>query len=203
MKKFTKRTLLCSALIVCGCFATQISTKEAAADAVIKSQQGVVVKTASFATNNVIKVPKKVETTTKKVTSNSASRGATGIGTTSKNAGVVPYALNFVGCAYVWGAEGPRAFDCSGFTKYIYKQFGVSLPHYSGSQFGEGRAVSRSELSAGDLVFFNTEGSISHVGIYIGGGKFVHAANSRTGVIVSSLSEGYYYNRFAGARRVK
>ncbi|MED5017848.1 C40 family peptidase [Paenibacillus chibensis] len=107
-----------------------------------------------------------------------------------------------IGTKYVTGGTSANGFDCSGFTMYVYKHLGISLPHQSGSQFSMGSSVSRSDLRAGDLVFFNTSGSgVSHVGIYVGDGKFAHASTSR-GVVVSSLSESYYVNRYVGAKRI-
>lgn len=107
-----------------------------------------------------------------------------------------------IGSKYVTGGTTANGFDCSGFTMYVFKHLGISLPHQSGSQFSMGSSVSRSDLRAGDLVFFNTSGSgVSHVGIYVGDGKFAHASTSR-GVVVSSLSESYYVNRYVGAKRI-
>jgi len=202
MKKVKRSILVCTiaALSVCGM--TTGRTNKVTADASIKTQQGVVIRSANLSTNKTIKVPQK-ETKAKSSSKGATlSRGGTTEISTRANT-VVDYALNFVGYPYVYGASGPRAFDCSGFVMYVYGKYGVGLPHYSGSQFGCGSAVSKSALSPGDLVFFNTYGSISHVGIYIGGGRFVHASNSRTGVIVSDLTEGYYASKYAGARRVK
>ena len=88
-------------------------------------------------------------------------------------------------------------FDCSGFTRFVYAHFGIDLPHYSGSQFGEGRSVSRGALRPGDLVFFD---GLGHVGIYIGDGRFIHAPHSGTRVSIDSLS-GWYGSRYDGARR--
>ncbi|MWV47623.1 NlpC/P60 family protein [Paenibacillus sp. HJL G12] len=107
-----------------------------------------------------------------------------------------------IGTKYRTGGITTNGFDCSGFTMYVFKHLGINLPHQSGSQFSMGTSVSRSDLRAGDLVFFNTSGSgVSHVGIYVGDGKFAHASTSR-GVVVSSLSESYYVNRYVGAKRV-
>lgn len=119
------------------------------------------------------------------------------------NTSVVRAAYSKVGRPYVWGASGPRAFDCSGFTRYVMKQFGVDLPHSSRLQARMGRFVARNNLQPGDLVFFATRGAgISHVGLYVGDGKMVHASTPSSGVIVSSLSERYYAARYVGARRV-
>jgi peptidoglycan DL-endopeptidase CwlO len=97
----------------------------------------------------------------------------------------VQYALAQVGDAYVYGAAGPNAFDCSGLTMMAWAQAGVSLPHSSSAQQGSGTPVSQSQLQPGDLVFYYSP--VSHVGIYIGGGQIVHAANPSTGVQVASV----------------
>ncbi|ERI90107.1 NlpC/P60 family protein [Clostridiales bacterium oral taxon 876 str. F0540] len=189
----------------------KINSYEVKADAAIKDQPSVVVRSVDLNSDKVIKVPERnvpkdnqKTNTSKKTTIN---RGGSGLGQAGPSApsgssSVVSYAYKFLGRPYIWGASGPNAFDCSGFTSYVYRAFGVGLDHYTGSQFGSGQSVGKGGLSQGDLVFFNTYGSISHVGIYIGNGNFIHAANSRTGVIVSSLSEGYYASHYAGARRV-
>lgn len=102
------------------------------------------------------------------------------------------------------GGSGPRSFDCSGLTQAICKQLGVVLRRTAAEQFHHGTPVSFEALAPGDLVFFrNTyKSGISHVGIYVGEGRFVHAANPHKGIIVSSLFEPYYAHRLAGARRV-
>ena len=116
---------------------------------------------------------------------------------------VVRRALKYLGTRYRYGASGARGFDCSGFTSYIYRQHGISLPHNSAAQYRVGKPVSRSELRPGDLVFFRTRGRrISHVGIYIGNGKFVHASSARGRVRIDSLTSGYYHKRYVGARRI-
>ena len=122
----------------------------------------------------------------------------------SGSSNVVQAAYRNVGARYVWGASRPGAFDCSGFTMFVMRQFGVSLPHSSGAQFRMGRSVSRSNLQAGDLVFFSsgTRGVIGHVGLYIGNGRMIHASTPSTGVIVSSINERYFAARYLGARRV-
>lgn len=119
---------------------------------------------------------------------------------------LVSYALGFVGCSYVYGATGPKSFDCSGFTQYVYKHFGYSINRVAEDQASNGTAVSFANLKPGDLICFsNTYASsdwITHVGIYIGDGKIVHAANSKRGVTVDTITSGYYYNHFACARRI-
>lgn len=108
-----------------------------------------------------------------------------------------------VGKPYVWGDEGPDSFDCSGLVQYIYKNaLGINLPRVSYDQSKVGQAVSREDLQPGDLVFFDTmdKGKVSHVGMYIGNNEFIHAANSKKGVIKSTLT-GYYDKKFINARR--
>ena len=124
-----------------------------------------------------------------------------------KKADVVNTACEHLGVRYVYGGASPSGFDCSGFTMYIYQQFGYSLPHSATSQLGYGTSVERDALQMGDLVFFRdpnvTSKAASHVGIYIGGGQFVHASSSSTGyVIVSDLSESYFDGYYVGARRL-
>ena len=87
--------------------------------------------------------------------------------------------------------------------QYVYRHFGFNITRTATSQYyNDGEHVSRSELMPGDLVFFGSGGEITHVGIYIGGGRFIHAANPRKGVIISSLSESYYTARYFGANRI-
>ncbi len=124
------------------------------------------------------------------------------VATPSKGTLVVRAAFRQLGRDYVWGASGPYSFDCSGFTRYVYKQFGVDLPHSSTMQFRLGVPVARTALREGDLVFFGVRGQISHVGLYAGDGVIVHASTPRTGVIRSRLSEAYYAARYIGARRI-
>ncbi|TCP59459.1 NlpC/P60 family protein [Tumebacillus sp. BK434] len=112
-------------------------------------------------------------------------------------------AESFVGAPYVWGGTTPQGFDCSGFTQYVFAQHGVAVPRNSYDQFDAGRPVAEQELQPGDLVFFTTYApGPSHLGIYVGEGKFVHALNNNTGVITSTLDNDYYKNRFLGAKRV-
>lgn len=110
---------------------------------------------------------------------------------------IVAYAKKYLGYKYVYGGSTPSGFDCSGFTQYVYKHFGYSLSRTSRSQAGDGVAVSKANLQQGDIICFSgSSGSkkITHVGMYIGGGKFIHAANSRKGVIISNVDgAGFYY----------
>jgi peptidoglycan DL-endopeptidase CwlO len=112
--------------------------------------------------------------------------------------GVVGIAMRYLGVPYVWGGSSPRGFDCSGFVSYVFAQIGVSLPHSSYAMFGMGTPVSMSQLQPGDLVFFSGAG---HMGIYIGGGQFIHAPHTGDVVKISSMS-GYYASAFVGGRRI-
>jgi cell wall-associated NlpC family hydrolase len=112
--------------------------------------------------------------------------------------GVVGIALRYLGVPYVWGGASPSGFDCSGLTMYAYAQVGVYLPHNAAMQYGMGHPVAQSQLEPGDLVFFN---GLSHVGMYIGGGRFVHAPHTGDVVKISSLSESWYASTYVGARR--
>lgn len=139
-----------------------------------------------------------------------AERGAeadapeTGEGGSATGRQIVQAAMQYLGCAYVRGAEGPRAFDCSGLTQYVHSKFGISLARTTDGQYRQGRPVDRDELQLGDVVIFrNTyKSGISHVGLYIGQGNFIHASNSRGGVKISALDSSYYASRYAGARRM-
>ncbi len=116
---------------------------------------------------------------------------------------VVSLAKKQVGKKYSWGGIGPNSFDCSGLSQYIYKSCGKSIPRVSGDQYSSASKVKKSSLEKGDLVFFSSSSSssVAHVGVYIGNNKMVHAANSSTGVITSSLSESYYVKHYIGAGR--
>lgn len=118
-----------------------------------------------------------------------------------KGTTVVETAQNYIGSSYVYGASGPNSFDCSGFTSYVFKQHGVNLNRTAAGQYSNGVAVSRDQLQPGDLVMFGKSG-INHVGIYIGGGQIVHAANTSRGVTIDTINSGYYNNNYVGARRV-
>lgn len=129
----------------------------------------------------------------------------------SSNSDIAATAKQYLGTGYVYGGASPRGFDCSGFTMYVYSQHGYSLPHSATSQWQSGlgtRVYSISELQPGDLVFFNDPSrnagkACSHAGIYTGDGQFVHSSSSRSGgVIVSSLTSGYYNTYFVGGIQV-
>ena len=112
---------------------------------------------------------------------------------------VVGFAKHLIGVRYSWGGSSPRTgFDCSGFVRYVYGHFGVSLAHSSFADFWRGRTVGRWAMKPGDLVFFDGEG---HVGIYVGHGRFIHAPHTGTVVRISTMS-GWYSSRFDGARRI-
>lgn len=111
-------------------------------------------------------------------------------------------ALRYVGVPYVWGGTSYSGVDCSGFVQAVFEHNGISLPRTADSQFEVGRAVKMRDLQAGDLVFFETYAAgASHVGIYLGNGRFVHASSSN-GVRVDALAEDYYALRYVGARRL-
>ena len=118
---------------------------------------------------------------------------------------VVEYAKNYLGYKYVAGGASPATgFDCSGFTQYVYKNFGITLNRTSKDQIKNGVAVEKDDLQLGDIVIFNNEANtaIGHVGIYVGEGNFIHASNPKGGVKITTLTTGYYAKRYVGARRV-
>lgn len=124
----------------------------------------------------------------------------------SKGQEIVDFAKKYLGCKYVYGAAGPNSFDCSGFTMFVYKNFGVTLSHSATAQSKVGTPVSKDNLQPGDLVFFTdfeTGVGIGHVGIYVGDGEFIHAS-SGTGYCVkySNLTSGSYLKRYETARRI-
>lgn len=118
---------------------------------------------------------------------------------------VVEYAKQYLGYKYVSGGASPSTgFDCSGFTTYVFKHFGISLSRTSGGQASNGTYVEKSHLQLGDILIFNDSANskVGHVGIYIGGNQFIHAANPKKGVVITSLSDSYYSARYVSARRV-
>ena len=130
-------------------------------------------------------------------------------GASANGSSVVALAQQYLGVRYVYGGASPKGFDCSGFTMYIMKQFGYNLPHTATGQWlsGQGTKVSYAEMMPGDLVFFcdpsrSLGKACSHAGIYVGNGPFIHASSSKSGVIYSDLTSGYYHNYYVGAIRL-
>lgn len=118
---------------------------------------------------------------------------------------IVSYAKKFLGVKYVYGGSSPSGFDCSGFVKYVFANSGVSLERVAADQAGQGSRVSKGDLRAGDLVFFDTDGGlnyINHVGIYIGNGSFIHASSGSAHSVTISDLGGYYANTYMTAKRM-
>jgi cell wall-associated NlpC family hydrolase len=117
-----------------------------------------------------------------------------------RRARAVLAARRALGVRYVWGGESLRGMDCSGLTRWSYRQAGLTIPRTASQQFRYGRAVATSSMTSGDLVFFRVGRRISHVGMYVGGGRMIHSP--RPGKRVSNVAfGGYWRRRFAGARR--
>jgi cell wall-associated NlpC family hydrolase len=115
-------------------------------------------------------------------------------------------AKKHLGGKYVWGGTHPKGFDCSGYTQYVYKKEGVGIPRTAYAQSKVGKEVSRFRLKKGDLLFFLTDRSrnipVTHVGMFIGNGKFIHAASKRKGIIITSLDDSKYSLLFVKATRI-
>lgn len=112
----------------------------------------------------------------------------------------------FKGGKYVWGGTTPQGFDCSGYVQYLYKKHNVNLPRTAYAQSKRGEAVHINDLQKGDLLFFLTDKKrgipVTHVGIYLGNGKFIHAASKKKGIIISPVHHGFYAKKFVSAKRV-
>lgn len=143
--------------------------------------------------------------TAEKEESTETTAPVTNTSTSSEGEKIVNFAKQYLGCAYVYGGTTPKGgFDCSGFIYYVFNSCGYSISRSCSVQAKTGTAVSKSELQPGDIVFFNntSNGAIGHVGIYIGEGRFIHAANTRRGVVTDTLNSGYYNTYYYSARRV-
>ena len=141
---------------------------------------------------------------TKTEDSSSNNSGSSNSSTSDSNSNtgsaVLAFARQYLGYPYVYGGASPSGFDCSGFTSYVYKHFGVSLNRTAAGQASNGKAVKRSELQVGDLVMFCSP--INHVGIYAGNNQIIHAANKTRGVVIDTISSGYYNTNYNCARRI-
>ena len=129
---------------------------------------------------------------------------ATETASSDLGAQIVAYAEEYLGTPYVLGGNGPNQFDCSGFTKYVYSHFGYTLNRTATDQLQNGVSVSKDELQPGDLVFvkYRTSKPVSHVGIYIGNGEFIHASTNRYVVQIDQMESGHYANVYVYARRI-
>lgn len=134
--------------------------------------------------------------------STSSGSASTASGTRQQ---IIDYAAKFLGCKYVYGGNTPSGFDCSGYVKYVFKHFGVELTRTSANQYANSVRIKKSELKIGDLVFFSQNAGsskVGHVGIYVGGGQFIHAAAPGKGVRYDSLNSTYYSSHYIGSGRV-
>ena len=168
----------------------------------VNSKEGYVASNLLSESKTQETVTSRGSTTTRKQTETTKTEETT-TASSGKGGTVVETAKNYIGYRYVYGASGPNSFDCSGFTSYVFKLHGVSLSRTAKGQYSNGTAVARADLQPGDLVMFGPSLSgINHVGIYIGGGQIVHAANPSRGVTIDTINSGYYNNNYVGARRV-
>ena len=145
---------------------------------------------------------KYVDVTVTDAAGNTASRTFTVYVKPPANIGAAEIAKTKVGCAYVYGGTGPNAFDCCGFTQWVYRQMGINIPRSISGQWNRGTPVSFSDIQPGDILFYNTHGGLSHVGIYVGNGQMVHAGTVSTGVQYTNIYMGYWTSRYMGARRI-
>lgn len=130
------------------------------------------------------------------------STGPASAQATATGNALITTAKKYMGVPYVWGGTTTNGFDCSGFTQYVMKQNGITIPRTAAEQYATGTPVDKSQLRVGDLVFFTTykEGA-SHVGFYMGDGKFIHASSANEQVTISNLGDTYYVEHYIGARR--
>lgn len=191
MKCNIQKILMFMFLLFSICFVMEMNSVTAMADVVYENAKSVNIRSTKIEINRVITVPQKELEREKLSRGSSAARSK-----------VIQYAYKFLGRPYIWAAEGPSSFDCSGYTSYVYGKFGYDLPHYTGYQVEMGDEIPKDKLKMGDLIFFNTTGANSHVGIYIRNGNFIHASSGKGSVTVSNLSNSYYASRFSEARRI-
>ena len=167
-----------------------------------KKPKPVVVEDASMRRTSAGKSSRKARTSVASyqapVTNRGAARGS------ATQSAVVAFARQQLGKPYVYGAGGPNAFDCSGFTSYVYSHFGYQLNRVSGAQAADGRSVSKADLAPGDILLFSRKpgGPIGHVAIYMGGGQLIHASNSHKKIITKGLNGSYFSKNYKGARRI-
>lgn len=135
---------------------------------------------------------------------NAGSISATPVGRNSGNSNTIRAAASrYLNIRYMLGGTGAGGIDCSGFTRMVLQQFGVSLPRTARAQYGVGNTVSRGNLQSGDLVFFNTLGrGVSHVGVYLGNGQFANANSYNGRTVIEAMTTSYWATRYIGARRV-
>lgn len=183
---------------------TVVSTSNGWSKIKINGTEGYI--SSEYLSDTQVEEDKSSEEKTNKTTNRTLETSRKDIVSTTSNNGekVVTYARTFLGSKYVLGGVGPNSFDCSGFTAYVYKKFGISLAHSASAQANVGIKVEKANLQLGDLVLFKgaTGNKIGHVGIYIGGNQFIHASNPTGGVKITSLSTSYYKVRYVTARRV-
>ncbi|MBZ4644689.1 MAG: hypothetical protein JG777_178 [Clostridia bacterium] len=127
-------------------------------------------------------------------------RGTSG----SLAADIIGFSKKFLGVPYKYGGTSPKGFDCSGFTQYVFKHFGININRVAHDQSEHGKKVDKKDLAPGDLVFFGNvkTGYIDHVGIYVGDNQFIHASSPGSDVKYDSLNEGYYQRKYITARRI-
>ncbi len=144
----------------------------------------------------------KSETASASVPVSEISRSGDDVSAGSK---IVEFAERFLGVPYLWGGKTPDGFDCSGLVYYVFKNYGYDMKRVAADQATQGTSVEKEELQPGDLVFFDTDGghsNITHVGIYIGGGKMIHAPSPGKDVRIADISTGYYANNYMAAKRI-
>ncbi|MEA3456866.1 MAG: LysM peptidoglycan-binding domain-containing C40 family peptidase [Campylobacterota bacterium] len=165
-------------------------------------------KTNHLSKNHLLRVGTKLQIPGKSSVAeiNFRGKGAQSQGLSTASKPLLKEAKKHLGKRYVWAANGPSKFDCSGFTKYVCNKNGITIPRTSIMQAKVGKKVSKNNLRAGDLIFFDTsdqrKGYVNHVGIYLGNNKFIHASSAKKKVMISSLSKNFYKSRFKWGRRV-